>query len=517
MTRSLPRSEGCTAKRLSVAVIGGSQERARSERLLSGQKEILEMIASGAEPERVAEALARLIEKIEPNVIPAIFVVASDRNSFSNVCAPKMSRRCKVRLLQSPVTTRILQTECHDGKNQSEELVVELKDDGASEDQAWAKALMSHGFRICLFVPVLSSKRRPLALLSLFGYDQANFLRSESRLVQTAIHLMAIALEMREREDELRAEREQSGFALAGGELGIWNWDLRTNDFVWSEHCKLFFGFRADAKIGLEDILGVVHARDRERTISAFEESIREDVPYDVEYRVVWPDGTVRWIAATGRTFRDDFGRPTRMGGVARDVTRKKELDARLQENQSRLRNALNSAESARREAETAIKARDQFLAVLSHELRTPLTPIMMAASWLRNAEGLGERTRSAFEMIFRNAELEARLIDDLLDLTRIARNQLELQVQIVDLHAVLRAAIEVCEPAVQEKRQSLSLHLAATRSFVECDVARLQQVFWNLLKNAVKFTHEGGSISIRSRSDKTSRWLTPGSALTPI
>ncbi len=236
--------------------------------------------------------------------------------------------------------------------------------------------------------------------------------------------------------------------------------------------------------------------------MKAIEESIRNDVPYDIEYRVLHPDGTVRWIAATGRTFKDEFDRPMRMGGVARDVTERRQFDEALQENQYQLRTALNAAELARREAETATRAKDQFLAVLSHELRTPLTPIMMAASWLRNAQEISEQARSAFDMIFRNVELEARLIDDLLDLTRIARNQLELQFRAVDLHTVLRAAIEVCETGVQEKKQSLSLQLAAMRSRVQCDVARIQQVFWNLLKNAIKFTPEGGVIFVTSRNE---------------
>ena len=257
-----------------------------------------------------------------------------------------------------------------------------------------------------------------------------------------------------------------------------------------------------EAKVTFEDFLAVLHPKDRDRTMKAIEESIRNDVPYDIEYRVLHKDGGVRWIAATGRTFKDDFDRPMRMGGVARDVTERRQFDEALQENQYQLRTALNAAELARREAETATRAKDQFLAVLSHELRTPLTPIMMAASWLRNAEDLSEQARNAFDMIFRNVELEARLIDDLLDLTRIGRNQLELQFRVVDLHTVLRAAIEVCETGVQQKKQSLNLKLAAMHSLVQCDVARIQQVFWNVLKNAIKFTPEGGVIFVASRNE---------------
>jgi PAS domain S-box-containing protein len=159
---------------------------------------------------------------------------------------------------------------------------------------------------------------------------------------------------------------------------------------------KIFFGYSPDAKVIFEDFVVALHPEDRDRTMKAIEESIRDGVPYDIEYRVLHPDGTVRWISAIGRTFRDDLDRPTRMGGVARDVTETRQFDEELQENQFQLRTAPHAAELARREAETAPGAKDQFLAVLGNEFRTPLTPIMMAADWLRNAPELAEPARNA-------------------------------------------------------------------------------------------------------------------------
>jgi PAS domain S-box-containing protein len=481
-------------------LVGGQR---RSVRLLRGQSEILEMIASGAERERIIEALALMIETIEPHFRCAISTIDSDGAAFANVCAPSLSRICKVHLLQTPVAPPLLDSDWLSRINRSENFPVNLALYGEWRESAWAKALRAEGFQTCVFIPVLNSRRQPLAILSLFGSGASDSLNGDSQLIKTATHFIGIAFEKSEREENLGAERERLSMALAAGKLGVWSWDLITNELIWSEQCKLFFGYSDHSEITFQHFLAALHPGDRDRTMKAIEESIRKDVPYDIEYRVVHPDGTVRWISAIGRTFRDDFDRPTRMGGVARDVTAKRQFDEELQENQARLRSALNAAELARREAETAIRAKDQFLAVLSHELRTPLTPIMLAASWLRNAQDLSEQARNAFEMIFRNVELEARLIDDLLDLTRIERNQLELQFRTVDLHTVLRAALEVCETGVQEKKQSLILHLAAARALVACDVARLQQVFWNLLKNAIKFTPERGSIRVTSRNEK--------------
>jgi PAS domain S-box-containing protein len=473
--------------------------RKRCEQLLTGQQEILEMISCDAEFERTIGAVAHLIEKIEPDVRCAISVLTPDRASFSNVYAPSLPRLSKVRLQQTQVGRPLLNPDRQDSNDHAAIFLADLAADDKWNDSDWAKALIADGFRCCLFIPVLNSERQPLAVLSLFGSDAANFLTSDSQLAQTAAHLIAIAFKKRAREEELSIERERLSLALDGGRVGMWNWDLKTNEMAWSEQCKIFLGYSPDAKITFEDFLAALHPKDRDRTMKAIEESIRDGVPYDIEYRVLHPDGTVRWISAIGRTFRDDFDRPIRMGGVARDVTERRQFDEELQENQFQLRTALNAAELARREAETATRAKDQFLAVLSHELRTPLTPIMMAASWLRNAPELADQARNAFDMIFRNAELEARLIDDLLDLTRIARNQLELQFRVADLHSVLRAAIEVCETGVRQKKQSLNLKLAATRSCVQCDVARIQQVFWNLLNNAIKFTPELGVIFVAS------------------
>jgi PAS domain S-box-containing protein len=477
-------------------------ERKRSEQILGGQKEILEMIAGGATFDDTVEALAQLIESIEPDLRCAILAINSDGATFSKVYAPSLPRLCKVRLLQTPVGPPLMHQDRESANNHAANFHADL----AAEDQwngnGWVNALIADGLRSCLFIPIFNCKRQPVAVFSMFGKGPANVLTSDSQVVQTATYLATIAFQKREREEELATERERLRLAVIAGGLGIWNWDLRTNELAWSEQCKILFGCAPDAKITFEDFLAMLHPKDRDRAMKAIEESIRDGVSYDIEYRVRHPGGKTRWIAVTGRTFKDDFDRPIRMSGVARDVTERRQFDDALQENQYQLRTALNAAELARREAETATKAKDQFLAVLSHELRTPLTPIMMAASWFRNSEELSEHARKAFDMIFRNVEIEARLIEDLLDLTRIERNRLGLQIRVVDLHTVLRAAIEVCETGILQKKQRLDLQLAATRSSVQCDVARIQQVLWNLLRNATKFTPEGGVISVTSRNE---------------
>jgi len=156
----------------------------------------------------------------------------------------------------------------------------------------------------------------------------------------------------------------------------------------------------------------------------------------------------------------------------------------------------------AKTEAEVANQAKDQFIAVLSHELRTPLTPILLSAAELETERDVPEGIRAALGVIRRNVELEMKLIDDLLDVTRISRGIIHLHQEVVDAHACLHNALEICQSEIATKHLNISLRLEADQPYVWADPARLQQIFWNLLRNAVKFTPEGGEISIRSANN---------------
>jgi signal transduction histidine kinase/response regulator RpfG family c-di-GMP phosphodiesterase len=160
------------------------------------------------------------------------------------------------------------------------------------------------------------------------------------------------------------------------------------------------------------------------------------------------------------------------------------------------------AAQKARTEAERANLAKDRFLAMLSHELRTPLTPVLTSLLALEHEEDIPGEVRPTLHMIRRNVELEARLIDDLLDLTRISKGKVRLSIESVDAHQLLRNAVEICQSGIDRKELKLQLDLHASRYRFEADPARLQQIFWNLIKNAVKFTPAGGDLHIRTSND---------------
>jgi HAMP domain-containing protein/signal transduction histidine kinase/CheY-like chemotaxis protein len=150
--------------------------------------------------------------------------------------------------------------------------------------------------------------------------------------------------------------------------------------------------------------------------------------------------------------------------------------------------------------------AKDQFLAMLSHELRTPLTPVLASALELENEPDVRPDVRESLQMIRRNVELEARLIDDLLDLTRIDRGKVQLNFEVVDADMLLQNALEICRPEIDRKHLRPSLNLSAKKVHMRADPARLQQIFWNLINNAVKFTPPNGQITITTTNDSAEK-----------
>lgn len=199
-------------------------------------------------------------------------------------------------------------------------------------------------------------------------------------------------------------------------------------------------------------------------------------------------DGSVFQAEIVLTALRDSSGNVRGYSKVTRDIT-------------DQLRSREFEAEKIA--AEKASKAKDDFLAALSHELRTPLTPALAAANYLAsNASKVPSEFAEDLEIIKRNVRLQARLIDDLLDLTRITRGKLQLHLEPIDANAVVRDAIEIANSAILSKKLSVSTELDAEKHHIRGDSIRLQQIFWNLINNAVKFTPPGGQIAVRTYND---------------
>jgi PAS domain S-box-containing protein len=200
---------------------------------------------------------------------------------------------------------------------------------------------------------------------------------------------------------------------------------------------------------------------------------------------------------------RSSTGEMLGIGSVVVEITSIRRAEEHLQRAKAEAEQAREVAESQKRAAEAANHAKDQFLAVLSHELRTPLSPVLSTVQAMENDPSLPEGVRESIDMIRRNVELEARLIDDLLDLTRISKGKLELHLQTVDAHETLTTALDICRSDILDKGLRLEARLDAAHFHVRADSARLHQVYWNLIKNAVKFTPEGGTIYVTTRNEE--------------
>ncbi len=232
----------------------------------------------------------------------------------------------------------------------------------------------------------------------------------------------------------------------------------------------------------------VVHPDDLDRVADRWREAIQSGEIYQVEFRMRrGSDGAYRWFLARGELVQDDAGQVRKWFGTWTDIDDQKRAEQELQH--------------ANELAESASRSKDQFLAMLSHELRTPLTPVLLIATASRDDPSTPGHLRPTFELIRQNLELEARLIDDLLDVMRIIRGKLPYQFEVVDAHAQINRAIEICRNESEAKELRLVADFQATDHHVRADAARLQQVLWNLIKNAVKFTPWGGLITIQTRN----------------
>jgi signal transduction histidine kinase/CheY-like chemotaxis protein len=300
----------------------------------------------------------------------------------------------------------------------------------------------------------------------------------ESRVLERTTELARANRELRDNEEWLR-------LALAVAQVATWEWDVATGKMRWSADPEIVFGF-PDGFFGQNKrISNAAHADDISLLDTAFHHAMSTG-DFEAEYRVVRPDKSTVWIADRGRIVHDSENQPSRIVGVSVDLTRRKLLEEAL-------------IESDRR--------KDEFLATLAHELRNPLAPVRYAV----NVMGLkGPETpelRWAIDIIERQTQHMARLIDDLLDVNRITRNMLELRKEAVELSTIVSTAVEASQPAIEKNRQKLLVHLPQEPILFDADTVRLAQVFSNLLHNASKYSKQpegGGVISLTAERDQT-------------
>lgn len=305
-------------------------------------------------------------------------------------------------------------------------------------------------------------------------YDGAGQVIAAASIAHDLTHTKDTELALRRGEERLR-------LALESTTLGTWEFDPISGAMSWSERARQLWGFLPDVTVTYESFLGRVIVDDRVRLDEALRRALEPSGPgeYETELQILNTDGSPRWIGAWGRAFFAESGgfrRPVRLIGTLLDITE-------------------------RRRTEEALKAADrhknEFLAVLGHELRNPLTPIRNAVHVLRRLDAADPATGRAHEMIERQLHHMTRLIDDLLDISRISSGKVLLRSEHLDLVDLVRGAIEDERSDAEAGRLTLEANLPAQPLWVLGDATRLAQCVSNLLVNAVKFTSPGGRVTV--------------------
>lgn len=296
------------------------------------------------------------------------------------------------------------------------------------------------------------------------------------------------------RQQSLHSSVERSRLSLYAARAGSWACDLTTGEAYYSDElCEALGLGPAGKQAGhwLEDL----HPDDRERAQSDLQRAISERRDFESDYRVLRPDGGLCWTQSRGWVLYDRDGRPRQMIGLGMDITARKERELEGEERLAR-------ETSAREAAEALNRTQDEFLALVSHELRSTFNAILGWRQILMSEPGNNKTADRAVAIIERCARMQGRLIEDLIALTLLDSGKLRLEMQPVDLAKVIAATLDMARPTAASKGVELHARLTPGMGWIQGDPARLQQVVWNLLNNAIKFTPQGGYAEVELRRD---------------
>ncbi|WP_175517117.1 ATP-binding response regulator [Planctomicrobium piriforme] len=318
----------------------------------------------------------------------------------------------------------------------------------------------------------ISLVERPVRGRSLVSVLQAA-LRSRRHQYEVRAHLA-------ERESQAKALKENQTrleFALSAGRLGSWEFNTATGELACSDLCKANFGRTAESSFSYSDLVAAIHPEDRERVQRAVDTALSEGAECNIEYRTIWPDGSLHWVLVRGLVALPIDRAGTWMSGVSLDVTAHKQAETDLRD---------------------ADRRKDEFLAMLAHELRNPLAPIRTGLELLAITGTEAESINVMREQV----DHLVRLVDDLLDVSRITRGKVQLRMEAVDFVAVAQRAIETVRPMIRAHRHTLTVAIPTQLLWVNADPVRLAQVISNLLNNAAKYTENEGHLWLTISAD---------------
>ncbi len=293
------------------------------------------------------------------------------------------------------------------------------------------------------------------------------------------ISIMADATDRMQAEQRLRIERERLILALSAGQMGAYELNMSDNVLWWSPQTYAIFGVDEESFIpSAESVSALIHPDDREDFLRGRAQAIAERRPFVHELRIHRGDGAMSWIAHRGQAEYDAQGEPLRNFGIVMDITERKQLEQSMRDTD---------------------REKDNFIATLAHELRNPLAPVRNAIGVLKRTAAPDPTVAWCYDVIDRQTSRMTHLLDDLLDVSRVSRNQLQLRRQTLHLSTAIEHAVELAQPLIDAGGHAFKLELPAQPLVLEGDLTRLAQVFSNILINAAKYTPSKGEITLRA------------------
>jgi PAS domain S-box len=287
-----------------------------------------------------------------------------------------------------------------------------------------------------------------------------------------------------------KSEIEELLFAAENAEIGLWYWDLKQGNIYATPKCNDLFDIPAYDRLTYDRLIEAVHPDDRERITESLQKAHVNGTKFNEEFRVQYSDGRLEWLSAEGKSFLDANGEPEKMTSVVRKVTEQKLAEDELVR-------VYDREKKARDEAEEANRSKDFFLAFVSHELRSPLNAILGWSKILLSRPVDEETRRNALETIEKSARSQTKLINDLVDSARVASGKISLEFRPTNLYEVVKVSYISQKPAADLRNVTLDFKSDSDEIVVFGDANRLQQVFVNLISNSIKFTDEGGRVSV--------------------
>ena len=312
--------------------------------------------------------------------------------------------------------------------------------------------------------------------------EDVSLLETVADRTWTAIERLRIDAALRESEARLR-------LATEAAEMYSWEFDLKTQTAKFSDNTREVLGFVPPADLG-----SAIHEEDQDEVLRIFAATSQDGIEFRLEYRLVDPQTKkVVWVFSAGRAVSQEAGSATRLVGVSQNITKRKLAEAEFGR-------VLSSEHDARDAAEAANRVKDEFLATLSHELRNPLNVILGYSEYLLRTPQVvnSPELRRISESLRRNALTQSQLINDLLDLSRLQMGKLTLEIETVSLSRTIYDAVETIRADALAKNIVVNVKIPDDMLFVFGDSLRLEQVAWNLLNNAVKFTPALGRIDVQ-------------------